>query len=229
MCASTFTYKCSCTHCWRLRWGGSKPVSSGCTAALLALTETKPPRNWWKTTDGFYSWTSVIAEYTYRIDWTENKKMSTVVSPSFLPPQTYLHFTKEYLHAYYSTVRKRVPPKVRFFTNFIVVFIYLGAQWSKIINIIKELFFPHQSSHAQQWHACVLACFSVSDSLQPYYLSPPGSSVHGILQARLLDWVALFSSRGSSQPRDLNHVSDVSCIGRRVLNHQRHHLNKRMK
>ena len=32
--------------------------------------------------------------------------------------------------------------------------------------------------------------------------SPPGSSVHGNFQARLLDWVAISSSRGSSQPRD---------------------------
>ena len=30
--------------------------------------------------------------------------------------------------------------------------------------------------------------------------SPPGSSAHGILQARILEWVALFFSRGSSQP-----------------------------
>ena len=32
--------------------------------------------------------------------------------------------------------------------------------------------------------------------------SPPGSSVHGILQARILEWAAIFSSKGSSQPRD---------------------------
>ena len=32
--------------------------------------------------------------------------------------------------------------------------------------------------------------------------SPPGSSVHGVLQARLLEWVAISFSRGSSQPRD---------------------------
>ena len=32
--------------------------------------------------------------------------------------------------------------------------------------------------------------------------SPPGSSVHGILQARMLEWVAISSSRGSSWPRD---------------------------
>ena len=41
--------------------------------------------------------------------------------------------------------------------------------------------------------------------------SPPGSSVHGISQARILEWVAVAFSRGSSRPRDRTHVS---CIGR---------------
>ena len=36
--------------------------------------------------------------------------------------------------------------------------------------------------------------------------SPPGSSVHGILQARVLEWVAMPASRGSSQPRDQTHI-----------------------
>ena len=47
--------------------------------------------------------------------------------------------------------------------------------------------------------------------------SPPGSSVHGILQARILEWVAISYSRGSSQPRDRTHVSCVFCIDRWVL------------
>ena len=38
----------------------------------------------------------------------------------------------------------------------------------------------------------------VSDSLRPHGLKPPDSSVHGILQARILEWVAIPSSRGSS-------------------------------
>jgi len=42
--------------------------------------------------------------------------------------------------------------------------------------------------------------------------SPPGSSVHGILQARILVWVAMPSSRVSSRPRDQTHVSCGSCI-----------------
>jgi len=36
----------------------------------------------------------------------------------------------------------------------------------------------------------------------PINCTPPGSSVHGILQARILEWVAISFSRGSSQPRD---------------------------
>ena len=43
---------------------------------------------------------------------------------------------------------------------------------------------------------------------------PPGSSVHGILQARILEWGAISTSRGSSRPRDW---SRISCIDRRVF------------
>ena len=43
--------------------------------------------------------------------------------------------------------------------------------------------------------SCLTLCNSMDCSL-------PGSSVHGILQARLLEWVAISFSRGSSQPRD---------------------------
>ena len=40
----------------------------------------------------------------------------------------------------------------------------------------------------------------------------PDSSVHGILQARILEWVVMPSSRESSQPRDRTHFSGGSCI-----------------
>ena len=42
--------------------------------------------------------------------------------------------------------------------------------------------------------------------------SPPGSSVHGILQARILEWVAILFSRGSSRPKDQMWVSGI--VGR---------------
>ena len=59
---------------------------------------------------------------------------------------------------------------------------------------------------------CPTHCGSTDHSL-------PGSSVHGILQARILEWVAMPSSGASSQSRNWTCVSHVSCIGRQALNH----------
>ena len=68
-----------------------------------------------------------------------------------------------------------------------------------------------------------ISCLVVSnscDSCDPVECSPPGLSVHGILQARILEWVAIPFSRGSSQPRDRTHVSHIA--GRfYLLSHQK--------
>ena len=56
---------------------------------------------------------------------------------------------------------------------------------------------------------CLILC-------DPRRDSPPGSSVHGISQARILEWFASSFSRGSSHPRDRTHAS---CIGKRILYH----------
>ena len=56
---------------------------------------------------------------------------------------------------------------------------------------------------------------SLSVSLcNPMNYSPQVSSIHGIFQARILEWVAISHSRGSSRPKERTHVS---CIGRWVL------------
>ena len=63
---------------------------------------------------------------------------------------------------------------------------------------------------------CVRLCVSVSVTQSCLTLcdcmdcSPPGSSVHGVLQARILEWVAIPFSRGSSQPRDWMQASSVA-------------------
>ena len=62
---------------------------------------------------------------------------------------------------------------------------------------------------------CLILCDPVDSCL-------PVSFVHGILQVRILEWVAMPSSRGSSWCRDRNCVSYISCIGRRTLYHQCH-------
>ena len=62
----------------------------------------------------------------------------------------------------------------------------------------------------------VLACSVTLNPVWPHGLHPPQTPVHGISQARILEWVAIFSSRGSSGPRDWTWVS---CIGRWILYH----------
>ena len=69
-----------------------------------------------------------------------------------------------------------------------------------------------------------LFVFLYTQSLQsgPTHCDPtdnslPGSSVHGILQARILEWVAMSTSRGSSWPRDRTCISYISCNGRWVF------------
>ena len=64
-------------------------------------------------------------------------------------------------------------------------------------------------------HACVLSPSVVSDSCGPSECGPPGASVHGVFQARILEWVAISYCRGS-RPRDQTHLS---CIGRQILYH----------
>ena len=77
---------------------------------------------------------------------------------------------------------------------------------------------------------CMLSFFSHVQLFMTLTPSPPrtpppyhhglysaGSSVHGILQARILEWVAISLSRGSSWSRGQNCVSYVSCLGSHVL------------
>ena len=64
-------------------------------------------------------------------------------------------------------------------------------------------------------HAKVLQlCLTLRD---PVDCRPPGSSVHGVLQARILEWIAIPFIRGSSQPRERIGLPYISCIGRRVF------------
>ena len=68
--------------------------------------------------------------------------------------------------------------------------------------------FPLVRWGGERWNRSV-----VSDSCHPMDYSLPGFSVHEILQARILEWVTISFSRGSSQPRDRTRVSRIG--GRR--------------
>ena len=101
------------------------------------------------------------------------------------------------------------------------------APFSVVRGILKFtgwVKFPkHPSSHSPSKCVCaelLQSCPTLCNSMD---CSPPGCSVHGILQARILEWVAMPSSRGPSQPRDRIYLSHVSCMGRQILCHW-HHL-----
>ena len=65
---------------------------------------------------------------------------------------------------------------------------------SKVLNILD--------SDSEVTQSCPTLC-------DPMDSTQPGSSIHGIFQARILEWVAISFSRGSAQPRD---QTQVSCI-----------------
>ena len=68
--------------------------------------------------------------------------------------------------------------------------------------------------HKYKYKECVCSALSCPALWGPMDYSLPGSSAHGILQARILEWFAISFSRGFSQPRD---QTCISSIGRQIL------------
>ena len=74
------------------------------------------------------------------------------------------------------------------------IMVFLNLDFPSFLPL--PLFFLFKTGmHAKSLQSCLVLC-------DPMDCSPPGSSVHGILQARILEWVDIPSSRGSSPPRD---------------------------
>ena len=97
---------------------------------------------------------------------------------------------------------------------------------------IYPSFMPHYFSYRRfrvylyltRLCVCVCVCAQLCSTFcNPMNCRPLGSTVHGIFQTRILEWVAISFSRGSSWPRDQTQGSCVSCIGRKIL-YQPYHL-----
>ena len=73
-----------------------------------------------------------------------------------------------------------------------------------------------QISYVCMYMLSLQLCPTLCDAVD---YSPPGSSVHGILQLRILEWTDISYSRGSFQPRDQTRMSYVSWIGKKNLYH----------
>ena len=94
----------------------------------------------------------------------------------------------------------------------------LFVTYPRYPNSLKDRLDPFISLHLFSYFLCC-ACLVIKLCpvlCNPVEYSPPGSSVHGIFQARILGWVAISYSRGSSQPRDW---TLIFCIGRWILYH----------
>ena len=83
----------------------------------------------------------------------------------------------------------------------------------------SKILFTIQLSALEVDLSAMLNHFSHVPLCDPMDCNLPGSSVHGILQARILEWIAMPSSRGSSWPRDQTRISQVSYIGKQFIHH----------
>ena len=102
--------------------------------------------------------------------------------------------------------------------------LYQDKWWAQGQETGKNLIFSEERSLDPMCTPCVCACSVMSNSVSPHGLYPPGSSIHGISQASILEWVTISYSRGSSRPRDQTHIS---CIGKWIclsLSHLGHPL-----
>ena len=83
----------------------------------------------------------------------------------------------------------------------------------KHYNLVLSIF-KHHSNEVTMCGLVTKSCLTLYDSMD---YSPLGSSVHGISQARIQEWVAIFFSRGSSQPRDQIFGSSPEPLASRVF------------
>ena len=110
-----------------------------------------------------------------------------------------------------------------------IFFLHIMEWKSCLVSFIwcQILYFPHTPLPPKMATAVGIVLFtfqrlaklfeSCPTLCNPMDCSPPGFSVHGLLQARILEWVAMPFTRGSSQPRDWTQVSYISSISRHIL------------
>ena len=88
-----------------------------------------------------------------------------------------------------------------------------------VFNLLQFFWIVRERCCAGEYAKLLQSCPTICN---PMDWNPSGSSVHRILQARIVEWVAMLFSRRSFQPKDRTHISSVSCIGRQVLYHWCH-------
>ena len=86
--------------------------------------------------------------------------------------------------------------------NSLHIYVYISMTYTSAISFLNNTDNQNESE-SEIAQSCPTLCDPIKCSL-------PGSSIHGIFQARVLEWVAISFSRGSSRPRDRTQVSHVA-------------------
>ena len=99
-----------------------------------------------------------------------------------------------------------------------IIYAAFLPQWQNLVVLTvntcptRPKICPSLTFYRKSLLICSLAAFCLARSwyIYPMDCSPPGSSVHGILQARILEWVAILVCRETSWPRDWAHISRIA-------------------
>ena len=94
-----------------------------------------------------------------------------------------------------------------------------GAWWTAVSGVAQSRTRLKRLS-SRSMCSLLLSLSVVADALVPHGLwttTTVGSSVRGLFQARLLEWVDFSYSRGSSRPRDQSSISCISCMNSKVI------------
>ena len=144
--------------------------------------------------------------------------MSRTTDIKFTKGSYAISWSSLHTHRFLSSKHEIQRIKLQFYSASKVTFRPMKV-WETLTHIKSMLFLPFLANylifmwvHVKSLQSCLTLC-------NPMNCSPPGSSVFRILQARILEWVAISFSTGSSWPRYRTHVSYISSNGRWVLYH----------
>ena len=118
----------------------------------------------------------------------------------------HLPYSSKCLFSPHSEVATQPKPQV-----FLFKLIFIGTQLLYSVALVSTV---QQNESAIRMSSAARSCLTLCNLLD---CSPLGSSARGIFQARILEWVAISSYKGSSQHRDQTHISSIFCIADRFF------------
>ena len=135
-------------------------------------------------------WVPQAHEYRWRLE----------VEPCFISMVDWSCLRRRKCYPFYFTNRFRKQTSLA-----LAILVFPQQKLFSILSVIKEMIdiWACRKVKVLNTDSCLTLC-------NPMDCSLPGSSVHGMLQARTLEWVAISSSKGSSQPRDQTQVSSTA-------------------